>query len=133
MLTRRTAIKITTATIAGLASGITPSNLMSATNRFVSLRPPLKSRKFVSDAVESTITSVQQIINDEELSWLFGNCFPNTLDTTVEAGERDGKPLERSYLYHSEIMTGGSVNFEMTDHPTQWGSSESNYPPSMSQ
>ncbi len=92
MLTRRTAIRITTATIAGLVSGINPSNLMSATNRYVSLRPSLKGRKFVSDAVESTITSVQQIMNDEELRWLFGNCFPNTLDTTVEVGERNGKP-----------------------------------------
>ena len=45
----------------------------------------------------------------------------------------NGKPLERSYLYHSEIINGGSLIFEMTDHPTQWGSGESNYPPSMSQ
>ncbi len=92
MLTRRTAIKITSATITGLAAGMNSSNILFATNRFESQRPILKNRKFVSDAVESTITSVQQIINDEELRWLFGNCFPNTLDTTVEVGERNGKP-----------------------------------------
>ncbi len=92
MLTRRNAIKITSASIAGLAAGITPANLYSASNRFESQRPSLKNRKFVSDSVESSITSVQQIINDEELRWLFGNCFPNTLDTTVETGERNGKP-----------------------------------------
>lgn len=92
MLTRRTALKITSASLAALAAGITPSHLMTAANKFESLRPPLKNRKFVSDAVESTIASGQQIILDEELRWLFGNCFPNTLDTTVEMNERNGVP-----------------------------------------
>jgi predicted alpha-1,2-mannosidase len=44
----------------------------------------------------------------------------------------NGKPVERSYIYHSEIMNGGTLVFEMTDHPTQWGSVESYFPPSMS-
>lgn len=44
----------------------------------------------------------------------------------------NGNLLERSYIHHSEIIDGGSLVFEMTDKPTQWGTSESNVPPSMS-
>ena len=33
----------------------------------------------------------------------------------------NGKPLERTVLYHEEIMNGGSLVFEMTDRPAQWG------------
>lgn len=92
MLNRRSTLKITAAAAAGLAAGITPVFASSAQSRFVSRRPPLKERKFVSDSVESTIASVQRRMDDDELRWLFGNCFPNTLDTTVESGERNGKP-----------------------------------------
>ncbi|MHB1050302.1 MAG: glycoside hydrolase family 125 protein [Bacteroidota bacterium] len=92
MLNRRTTLKITAAAAAGLAAGLKPVFAVSTDSRFVSRRPALKQRRFVSDAVESTIDSVQKLIDDEELRWLFSNCLPNTLDTTVETGERNGKP-----------------------------------------
>ncbi len=46
-------------------------------------RPDPRERRFVSAAVEKTIASVTESIRDKELARLFGNCFPNTLDTTV--------------------------------------------------
>jgi meiotically up-regulated gene 157 (Mug157) protein len=55
-------------------------------------RPKLKDRKFVSDAVEKTIVKISQSINNERLSSLFENCFPNTLDTTVNFKNEEGKP-----------------------------------------
>lgn len=58
---------------------------------FVSRRPALKDRKFVSKAVEAKIGEVKAAIKDRELAWMFENCYPNTLDTTVETGTRDGK------------------------------------------
>lgn len=58
---------------------------------FVSKRPILKDRKFVSKAVEAKIVEVKSAIKDRELVWMFENCYPNTLDTTVETGTRDGK------------------------------------------
>lgn len=58
---------------------------------FVSKRPAAADRKFVSKAVEAKIAEVKAVIKDKELAWMFENCFPNTLDTTVEIGTRDGK------------------------------------------
>ncbi|WP_425602608.1 glycoside hydrolase family 125 protein [Luteibacter flocculans] len=58
--------------------------------RFVTQRPPVGKRKFTSDAVEKLIASTKKKIADPELAWLFENCFPNTLDTTVEIGRLDG-------------------------------------------
>ena len=59
---------------------------------FPEVRPAVGKRNFSSKAVEATIVRVQKLIVDEELAWLFGNCFPNTLDTTVHFHEKDGKP-----------------------------------------
>ncbi|MEP6947686.1 MAG: glycoside hydrolase family 125 protein [Ginsengibacter sp.] len=62
------------------------------TNSFESKRPPLAQRKFTSQAVELTITRLKKQMADAELAWLFENCFPNTLDTTVDFEITNGKP-----------------------------------------
>ena len=58
--------------------------------RFQSKRPA--QRHFTSLAVERELTRVSAKIGDPELRWMFGNCYPNTLDTTVFMGTVDGKP-----------------------------------------
>ncbi len=55
-------------------------------------RPPKEERTFTSEAVEAIIRKVKPAIADEELAWMFENCFPNTLDTTVDYEVIDGKP-----------------------------------------
>lgn len=60
--------------------------------RYISRRPPAAQRKFVSAAVENEITRVKAKIGDPKLAWLFENCYPNTLDTTVHTGTLGGKP-----------------------------------------
>jgi uncharacterized protein len=55
-------------------------------------RPKPADRKFVSKAVEKTIIEVKRSIKDESLARLFENCFPNTLDTTVDFGIKNGRP-----------------------------------------
>ncbi len=65
---------------------------LAAGERFPSRRPLVNKRKFVSDAVEAKIAEVKKSIVDPEMGWLFENCFPNTLDTTVQTGTLDGKP-----------------------------------------
>jgi len=52
----------------------------------------VEKRKFTSEAVEAKISAVRKSIADPELAWLFENCFPNTLDTTVRFSIIDGKP-----------------------------------------
>ncbi len=59
---------------------------------FSSRRPEMSERRFVSQAVEETLVRVSADIEDPELAWLFQNCFPNTLDTTVDFGIEEGRP-----------------------------------------
>ena len=60
--------------------------------KYKSNRPPLSERTFTSDVVEETIKKVKASIADAELAWIFENCYPNTLDTTVDYEVIDGKP-----------------------------------------
>ena len=59
---------------------------------FPLVRVAAAKRKFTSPAVERTIARVQSLIGNRELAWMFGNCFPNTLDTTVDFGTEGGRP-----------------------------------------
>src|ERR1700744_2452398 len=59
---------------------------------FPEVRTVEAKRKFKSQAVEDVITQVQSSIGNKEIAWMFGNCFPNTLDTTVDFEMVNGKP-----------------------------------------
>lgn len=59
---------------------------------FVTKRPPKDKRKFTSKVIETIIDQTKKKIKDPELAWMFENCFPNTLDTTVEFEMANGKP-----------------------------------------
>lgn len=81
-----------------LATAINPSAIFSSSSmafdeqKYVSQRPDVKQRKFVSSAVEETIQETKKVIKDDKLRWMFENCFPNTLDTTVKHSIKDGRP-----------------------------------------
>lgn len=59
---------------------------------YASRRPALHQRAFTSQAVEATIANISKDIQDPELAWMFMNCYPNTLDTTVKFTEINGRP-----------------------------------------
>ncbi len=59
---------------------------------FPVVRVPLDKRKFHSKAVEAAIAEFKSKVKNKELGWLFENCFPNTIDTTVDVETIDGKP-----------------------------------------
>ena len=56
------------------------------------MRPPLAERKYTSDAVEAAIQQMKDYLPNKELAWMFENCFPNTLDTTVSFEMNNGVP-----------------------------------------
>lgn len=67
-----------------------------------SQRPPAQKRLFYSTAVEQTIEHVKTILRNPKLLWMFENCYPNTIDTTVHyrIGE-DGK--HDTFVYTGDI------------------------------
>ena len=61
-----------------------------------------EKRLFTSEAVEAEIGRVSAQQTNERIRWMFRNCFPNTLDTTVHYREdEDGNP--DTYVYTGDI------------------------------
>lgn len=76
-----------------LGAGVLASKMSFASAPdFPVVRVPLSKRHFNSVAVEQAIKTFQTNVADKELGWLFENCFPNTLDTTVTYSLKNGKP-----------------------------------------
>ena len=78
--------------IAGAAALGLAGPLRAAAPSFVSKRPKPGDRRYTSRVVEAEIARVSAKIADPEIAWMFANCYPNTLDTTVFMGAVDGKP-----------------------------------------
>jgi meiotically up-regulated gene 157 (Mug157) protein len=92
MANRRDFIKKSTIAIAGVSLANTNVFSLSMQDTMATKRPAAGQRKFVSTAVEDAINATKPKIKDQKLAWMFENCFPNTLDTTVEHGTKNGKP-----------------------------------------
>lgn len=88
-MNRREFIRNTT--IAATAIALAPSGF-AATSSFPVVRTPENKRHFKSVAVERAIATIKSSIGNQELAWMFENCFPNTLDTTVEFEMVNGRP-----------------------------------------
>ena len=67
-------------------------------NNYQTNRPEASKRLFVSQEVERQIDHIKQLLTNAKLAWMFENCFPNTLDTTVHF---DGK--EDTFVYTGDI------------------------------
>ncbi len=68
---------------------------------YKSNRPAVKERLFTSKAVESEIVRVKKLLKNPKLAWMFENCFPNTLDTTVRYRKTNGK--DDTVVYTGDI------------------------------
>ena len=69
--------------------------------KYICQRPKEKNRLFKSDAVEKKIKEIKSLLKNPYLAWMFENCFPNTLDTTVHFRELNGKP--DTFVYTGDI------------------------------
>ena len=79
-------------------TAVVPDN----TKVFESKRPPVAERLFVSDAVEAKIREVQKLLSgNPRLAWMFANCFPNTLESTVHYRVLDGE--DDTFVYTGDI------------------------------
>ena len=68
---------------------------------YKSNRPPVNKRLFTSKAVEAEIIRVKKLLTNQKLAWMFENCFPNTLETTVHYRTTNGKP--DTFVYTGDI------------------------------
>lgn len=69
---------------------------------YESKRPAPADRLFRSEAVEAKIDEITSQLTNPKLAWMFANCFPNTLDTTVHYSEsEDGTP--DTFVYTGDI------------------------------
>ena len=96
----------------------------TAASSFLTVRIPRQKRNFSSPAVEKAIDEFKSSVKNKELTWLFENCFPNTLDTTVFYSEKKGRPLtyvitgdiDAMWLRDSSAQVYPYINF-MNDDP----------------
>lgn len=65
---------------------------------YVSHRPPVEERNFISHVVEAKIEETTKLLKNKKLSWMFANCLPNTLDTTVHPNGDDD-----TFIYTGDI------------------------------
>lgn len=79
------------------------------------------NRNFISDSVEKTLKENKSKIKDSLLSQIYENCFPNTLDTTVEFNE-DKKDtfiitgdISAMWLRDSSFQTFPYIQFAKND------------------
>lgn len=66
-------------------------------------RPDAENRLFVSQAVEAKIAEVSELLTNPRLIWMFTNCFPNTLDTTVHYKDEGEDGLYDTFVYTGDI------------------------------
>lgn len=125
---RRSFIQQTTLAGAGLLVGNKYG--FAGTNeplQFPVVRTPADKRNFTSEAVEKAIKEFQANVKQPELAWLFENCFPNTLDTTVHHTTVNGRPdtyvitgdIDAMWLRDSSAQVWPYLAFMGQDKPLQ--------------
>ncbi|SPE48877.1 conserved exported hypothetical protein [Verrucomicrobia bacterium] len=116
---RNTSLLTSTALLGAIGRG--------ANAAFPVVRTPESKRKFKSPAIERAIERVKASHCNPELAWMFENCFPNTLDTTVDFQVVDGRPdtyvitgdIDAMWLRDSTAQVWPYLPFMREDHGLQ--------------
>lgn len=97
-----TLVSVLTASSAGIECPTDNTAVRTVSDYTVTNRPASSDRLFTSPAVEKQIAKVKAMLTNPKLAWMFENCFPNTLDTTVHYRTgSDGKP--DTFVYTGDI------------------------------
>lgn len=75
----------------------------ASAQNYESQRPAENDRLFLSQAIEKKINEVSSQLTNKRLAWMFANCFPNTLDTTVHFNEDGNGGLGDTFVYTGDI------------------------------
>ncbi|MGI6222370.1 MAG: glycoside hydrolase family 125 protein [Prevotella sp.] len=94
------ALSVGSPALADTPSLACPADAVAQT--YPSQRPPKDKRLFRSQAIEDEIVRICKKLKNPRLAWMFANCFPNTLDTTVHFSyDKDGRP--NTFVYTGDI------------------------------
>ncbi|MBR3015076.1 MAG: glycoside hydrolase family 125 protein [Bacteroidaceae bacterium] len=105
-VSRRSFLRTSVVSLAGFT--LAPSSVWAKNSGYaVSMiykdnRPAPVDRLFRSEAVETQIKRVQGLLKNEKLAWMFTNCFPNTIDTTVHF-RHDAQGRPDTFVYTGDI------------------------------
>jgi len=109
-----------------LGAGLLASEMsFAAAPQFPIVRVSPSKRHFKSKSVDAAIKTFQSKVKNPELTWLFENCFPNTLDTTVYYTEQNGNPdtyvitgdIDAMWLRDSSAQVWPYLQFVNEDKP----------------
>ena len=70
---------------------------------YESRRPAQEKRLFTSQVVEQKLNEVASQLTNPKLAWMFTNCFPNTLDTTVHFDKEGNDGRGDTFVYTGDI------------------------------
>lgn len=70
---------------------------------YISQRPEPSERLLSNKSVEQCISEVSEKLSNKRLAWMFANCFPNTLETTVHYRSDDGEGHPDTFVYTGDI------------------------------
>lgn len=97
------ALALNVLTLQAMSIAVEPQTCATDAISFTDQRPTAEKRLFRSEAVEQVIKQMQARLKNPKLAWMFSNCFPNTLDTTVHFSKdaQTGKP--DTFVYTGDI------------------------------
>lgn len=84
------------------ATAAAAASSAAASRYSTTCRPDKDKRLFHSDEVEKQIKRVKKLLKNPKLAWMFENCFPNTIDTTVHY-RRDKEGKNETFVYTGDI------------------------------
>ena len=79
-------------------------NTVVKADQYISRRPQESERLFKSKAIENELQRIKKLLKNPKLAWMFENCYPNTLDTTVRFEMKNGKPDTSVYTGDIQAM-----------------------------